>query len=170
MGQSRGSRLTFAHYQRVFATPASLGILLNTLKVGLIVTLVSLAAGYPVAYLLTRMRSRAFSIVTVFILIPLFTAFLIRTYAWIVILGRQGIVNNALIWLGLISEPLPLLNTTFAVVVEYHVFIPWRTSPCSPPSCHRSRLGLRADTRRQAGTGSQRVYFPMSLPGVFPAS
>jgi len=171
-GSVEGSRLTFAHYQRVFATPASLGILLNTLKVGLIVTLVSLAAGYPVAYLLTRMRSRAFSIVTVFILIPLFTAFLIRTYAWIVILGRQGIVNNALIWLGLISEPLPLLNTTFAVVVGMtHVFIPMAIFTMFSSMLRIDHgLGLAAQILgAKPAQAFLRVYFPMSLPGVFSA-
>src|SRR5690606_41282368 len=97
-GSVEGGKLNFAYYARIFSSETNLNILLHTLKVGLLVTIVSLVAGYPVAYLLTKIRSRAFSIVAIFILIPLFTAFLIRTYAWIVILGRQGIVNNALIW------------------------------------------------------------------------
>ncbi|MET4236619.1 hypothetical protein ACVWXN_005922 [Bradyrhizobium sp. i1.4.4] len=87
--------------------------------------MLSLAAGYPVAYLLTKVKSRALSTLTVFLLIPLFTAFLIRTYAWIIILGREGIVNNVLMWLGVISQPLPLLNTTFAVITgTTHVLMP----------------------------------------------
>lgn len=171
-GSVEGPRLTFAHYQRVFATPANLSILLNTLKVGLIVTLVSLAAGYPVAYLLTRMKSRAFSIVTVFILIPLFTAFLIRTYAWIVILGRQGIVNNALIWLGLTSEPLTLLNTTFAVVIGMaHVFIPMAIFTMFSSMVRINHdLGLAAQILgAKPAQAFLRVYFPMTLPAVFSA-
>ncbi|RUW96350.1 ABC transporter permease, partial [Mesorhizobium sp. M8A.F.Ca.ET.059.01.1.1] len=116
-GSFEGTKLNFAHYGRVFASAVNFNILLHTLRVGLIVTVVSLLLGYPVAYLLTKVRSLSLSILSVFILIPLFTAFLIRTYAWMIILGREGIINNALIWLGLISAPLQLLNTTFAVVV-----------------------------------------------------
>jgi len=171
-GSVEGSKLSLAHYQRVLSTGTNLSILLNTLKVGLIVTLVSLAAGYPVAYLLTRMKSRSFSIVAVFILIPLFTAFLIRTYAWIVILGRQGIVNNALIWLGLTSEPLPLLNTTFAVVVGMtHVFIPMAIFTMFSSMVRINHdLGLAAQILgAKPAQAFLRVYFPMTLPAVFSA-
>lgn len=124
-GSFEGTTLNLAHYARVFTSAANLNILVHTLCVGLIVTLVSIVLGYPVAYLLTKVRSLSLSILSVFILIPLFTAFLIRTYAWMIILGREGIINNALIWLGAISTPLQLLNTTFAVVVGMtHVFVP----------------------------------------------
>ncbi|TIV13892.1 MAG: ABC transporter permease subunit, partial [Mesorhizobium sp.] len=150
----------------------NLRILLYTLKTGLSVTVVSLAAGYPVAYLLTKIRPRALSIVTVFILIPLFTAFLIRTYAWIIILGREGIINNTLIQFGIISEPLALLNTTFAVVVGMiHVFIPMAIF-----TMYSSMVRIDHDFARAAQIlGAKpvqaflRVYFPMSLPGVFAA-
>lgn len=171
-GSVEGPKLNFAHYERVLSTGTNLNILLNTLKMGLLVTLVSLAAGYPVAYLLTRMKSRAFSIVTVFILIPLFTAFLIRTYAWIVILGRQGIVNNTLIWLGLISEPLPLLNTTFAVVIGMtHVFIPMAIFTMFSSMVRINHdLGLAAQILgAKPAQAFLRVYFPMTLPAVFSA-
>lgn len=171
-GSVEGSKLNFAHYGRVFTNENNLNILLYTVKIGFIVTLISLLAGYPVAYLLTKVKSRAFSIIAVFILIPLFTAFLIRTYAWIVILGRQGIVNNALIWLGFISEPLPLLNTTFAVVVGMvHVFIPMAIFTMFSAMARIDHDLARASqilgaTPVQAFT---RVYFPMTLPGVFSA-
>lgn len=171
-GSVDGSKLNFAHYARIFSSETNLNILLHTLKVGLLVTIVSLVAGYPVAYLLTKITSRAFSIVAIFILIPLFTAFLIRTYAWIVILGRQGIVNNALIWLGVISEPLPLLNTTLAVVIGMaHVFIPMAIF-----TMFSAMVRINHDFALAAQIlGAKpvqaflRVYFPMTLPGVFSA-
>lgn len=171
-GSVEGSKLNFAHYARIFSDETNLRILLYTLKTGLSVTVVSLAAGYPVAYLLTKIRPRALSIVTVFILIPLFTAFLIRTYAWIIILGREGIINNTLIQFGIISEPLALLNTTFAVVVGMiHVFIPMAIF-----TMYSSMVRIDHDFARAAQIlGAKpvqaflRVYFPMSLPGVFAA-
>ncbi len=171
-GSVEGPKMSFAHYERTLSTSINLSILLNTLKVGLIVTLVSLAVGYPVAYLMTRMRSRALSIVAVFILIPLFTAFLIRTYAWIIILGRQGIVNNTLIWLGLTSEPLPLLNTTFAVVVGMtHVFIPIAIFTMFSGMVRINHdLGIAAQILGAKPIQAfLRVYFPMTLPAVFSA-
>lgn len=171
-GSIEGTKLNFAHYERVFATETNLNILLHTVKVGLIVTVVSVAAGYPVAYLLTKVKSRAFSIVTVFILIPLFTAFLIRTYAWMIILGRQGIVNNALIWLGITTEPLPLLNTTLAVVIGMtHVFIPMAIFTMFSSMVRIDHEFARAAQVLGAKPvqAFMRVYFPMTLPAVFSA-
>ncbi|WP_123147761.1 ABC transporter permease subunit [Mesorhizobium delmotii] len=171
-GSVEGTKLNFGHYARIISNETNLRILLYTLKIGLIVTVVSLAAGYPVAYLLTKIRPRALSIVTIFILVPLFTAFLIRTYAWIIILGREGIINNTLVRLGIASEPLPLLNTTFAVVIGMtHVFIPMAIF-----TMFSSMTRIDHDFARAAQIlGAKpvqaflRVYFPMSLPGVFSA-
>ncbi|MDX8455288.1 ABC transporter permease subunit [Mesorhizobium sp. VK9D] len=171
-GSVEGTNMTFAHYARIFSNETNLKVLLYTLKIGLIVTAVSLAAGYPVAYLLTKIGPRALSVLTVFILIPLFTAFLIRTYAWIIILGREGIINNMLVRLGLVSQPLPLLNTTFAVIVGMvHVLIPMAIF-----TMYSAMARIDHDFARAAQIlGAKpiqaflRVYFPMSLPGVFSA-
>ncbi|AGS25316.1 spermidine/putrescine ABC transporter permease protein (plasmid) [Rhizobium etli bv. mimosae str. Mim1] len=171
-GSVEGTKLNFAHYARIFSDEINFNIMLHTLKIGLTVTVLSLGAAYPVAYLLTKMGSRSFSIVSVFILVPLFTAFLIRTYAWMIILGREGPINNALLWLGLVSEPLPLLNSTFAVIVGMvHVFIPMAIF-----TMYSSMARINHDFARAAQIlGAKpvqaflRVYLPMSLPGVFSA-
>lgn len=171
-GSVEGARLDFGHYERVLATPANRGVLLHTIAVGLMVTGTALVVGYPVAFFMTRLRPRAFSIVTVLVLIPLFTAFLIRTYAWMVILGRQGIVNNALQWLGLVSEPLTLLGTTFAVVLGMsHVFVPiavftMYSAMARIDRDYASAAQILGATPVQAFL---RVYLPMSLPGVMSA-
>ncbi|MDQ0562959.1 ABC-type spermidine/putrescine transport system permease subunit II [Rhizobium mesoamericanum] len=172
-GSFEGSKFNFGHYTRVFASETNLNILLRTLHIGLIVTVVSIVAGYPVAYLLTKLRAGALSVVSVFILIPLFTAFLVRTYAWMIILGREGIINNALVWLGLIDSPLPLLNTTFAVVVGMaHVFIPMAIF-----TMYSSMVRIDHEFARAAQIlGAKpiqaflRVYFPLTLPAVFSAA
>lgn len=167
-----GDKLTFSHYARIFSDETNLSVMLQTLKIGLIVTLLTLVASYPVAYLLTQIKSHALSLVTLCILVPLFTAFLIRTYAWMIILGRQGPINNTLIWLGLIREPLPLLNTTFAVVIGMvHVLM-----PIAIFTMYSSIVRIDHNVARAAQIlGAKpvqaflRVYFPMSLPGVFSA-
>lgn len=171
-GSFEGAKFNFSHYARVFSSETNLNILFYTLRIGLIVTVVSLAAGYPVAYLLTKLKSRSLSTVSIFLLIPLFTAFLIRTYAWMIILGREGIINNALVWAGLINEPLTLLNTTFAVVVGMaHVFIPTAIF-----TMYSSMVRIDHDVARAAQIlGAKpvqaflRVYFPLTLPGIFSA-
>ncbi|MDX0266129.1 ABC transporter permease subunit [Sinorhizobium meliloti] len=171
-GSFEGSQLSFGHYSRIFASGTNLNILLYTLRIGLIVTIFSLAIGYPVAYLLTKIGSRSFTAISIFVLVPLFTAFLIRTYAWMLILGREGVINNTLIWLGIISAPLQLLNTTFAVVVGMtHVFIPMAIF-----TMYSSMVRIDYEVTRAAqilgATPVQsfsRIYFPMSLPGVFSA-
>ncbi|PWJ88140.1 ABC-type spermidine/putrescine transport system permease subunit I [Mesorhizobium loti] len=171
-GSVEGSKLTFSHYARIFSDETNLSVMLQTLKVGFTVTLLSLVTAYPVAYLLTQIESRALSIVTLFILVPLFTAFLIRTYAWMIILGREGPINNTLIWLGLISEPLPLLNTTFGVIVGMvHVLLPMAIFTMYSSMVHIDHNTARAAQILGAKPVQAflRVYFPLSLPAVFSA-
>ncbi|WJI74842.1 MULTISPECIES: ABC transporter permease subunit [unclassified Mesorhizobium] len=167
-----GSKLNFTPYTYLFSDETNLKILLYTLKIGLIVTVLSLVAAYPVAYLLTKTGPGGSLIVTILLLIPLFTAFLIRTYAWLVILGREGIINNTLIWFGVIREPLQLLYTTFAVVIGMtHVLLPLAIF-----TMFSSMVRIEHDFTRSAQIlGAKpvqaflRIYLPMSLPGVFAA-
>ncbi|MCW0001505.1 ABC transporter permease subunit [Pararhizobium sp. YC-54] len=171
-GSFEGTKLNFSHYARVFASATNLNILLHTLRVGLIVTVVSIILGYPVAYLLTKVRSLPLSVLSIFILIPLFTAFLIRTYAWMIILGREGIINNALIWLGVITAPLQLLNTTFAVVVGMtHVFVPMAifTMYSAMAQIDHAYAHAAQILGAKPVQAFLRVYLPMTLPGVFSA-
>lgn len=168
----QGSKLNFAPYEHLF-TEANLKVLLYTLEIGLAVAALSVTAAYPLAYLLTRIGPGALASVTLFLLIPLFTAYLIRTYAWMVILGRQGIVNNALLWLGLIHEPLQLLNTTFAVLLGMtHVFLPMAIFIIYSSIVRIDHNLVRAAQILGAKpiAAFLRVYLPMSLPGIFAAA
>src|SRR5690606_27762819 len=136
-------------------------------------TLFSILLGYPVAYLLSSLKPRAAIVVSTFLLIPLFTAFLIRTYAWMVILGRQGIVNNTLIWLGFVDEPIQILNTTTAVVIGMvHVLAPIGIFTMYAVMAQIDRRLVAAAQVLGANPVRTflRVYLPMSLPGVFAAA
>lgn len=171
-GSFEGTKLDFSHYARIFSSEINLDILLRTLRTGLVVTLVSVTVGYPVSYLLTRLRARSFLVVTVLILIPLFTAFLIRTYAWMIILGRQGVVSNTLLWLGLIDEPTSFLNSSFAVTIGMcHVFIPMAIFTMFSSMARIDHEYARAAQVLGARPvqAFTRVYLPMTLPGVFSA-
>ncbi|MGE0237821.1 MAG: ABC transporter permease subunit [Parvibaculaceae bacterium] len=168
-----GLSFDFSKYAAVFSEPTNFRILAHTLAVGLAVTAASVIVGYPVAYHLTRLRPRLFTLVTAVVLVPLFTAFLIRTYAWIVILGRQGIVNNALVWLGVIQEPLTILNTTTAVVIGMtHVFVPMAIFTIYAGMVRIDDAYVRAALILGANPVKSfvRVYFPMTLPSVLSAA
>ena len=107
----------FAQYERFFGDSYNLSILFGTLWLALRTTLVALLIGYPFAYVYTRSSRRVQRILILIIMMPLLTSAVVRTFAWIVILGRQGILNQALLGLGLTERPLTLLYTPTAVVV-----------------------------------------------------
>jgi ABC-type spermidine/putrescine transport system permease subunit I len=105
----------------------------------------------------------------VLVLLPFWTSILVRTYAWMVLLGRQGIVNQLLLWIGLIDEPLRLLNTTFAVYVAMvHILLPFMILPL-----YSVIRGIEGNLLRAAeGLGAspfgvfRQIVLPLSLPGI----
>jgi len=93
---------TLAQYARLLDEPLYLGVLWRTMEVAFLVTLLAFLLGYPVAYAMAKLKGRSAALVAACVLIPLWTSVLVRSYAWIVLLQRNGIVNNALTDAGLI--------------------------------------------------------------------
>src|SRR5215471_10656528 len=94
--------------------------------ISLIVTIACLLLAYPVALFLARRSKSVANLLIILVLIPFWTSILVRTYAWMVLLGRRGIINDFLVGTGLIDRPLQLLNTRFAVCVAMvHVLLPF---------------------------------------------
>jgi len=161
--------LSLANYARLVDQPLYVTILLRTFRIGLYVTLICLVLAYPLAYWLTRLRGLPFSLAVACILLPLWTSVLVRTYAWAVLLRHGGIVNSALLSLGLINEPLTLLYTEFAVLVAMvHILLPFMVLPI-----YSSLRGIPRDLGRAAQSLGARpareflhVVLPLSLPGV----
>src|SRR5262249_38131687 len=108
--------LTAAHYVRIVDEPLYARVFWRTFQIALVVTASSFLLGYPVAWAMTRVSGIAAFLITTCVLIPLWTSVLIRSYAWIVLLQRTGIVNTALRESGLIVEPLRLIYTEGAVI------------------------------------------------------
>lgn len=104
-------------YVKFFGDAFNVGVLVQTLWLALRTTLVALLIGYPLAYLYTLAPRRAQRVLILLIVLPLLTSAVVRTFAWVVILGRQGIVNEALLALGWIETPARLLYTPWAVVI-----------------------------------------------------
>jgi putative spermidine/putrescine transport system permease protein len=147
-------------YQRVF---------LNTLLVALVVTIVCLALAYPTAFVLARLRGGLRAVAFYCVLVPFWISLLVRTYAWMLLLGTQGPVNAALITVGLVNQPLPLLfNTTGVLIGMVHVLLPYAILPIYAAMVKvDERLLLASDgLGAPPATTFRRVYLPLTLPGV----
>jgi spermidine/putrescine transport system permease protein len=149
--------------------PLYLGVVANSLKVGFLVTLLALLIGYPTALAITRLSPKWRTIALVAVLLPFWTNFLVRTYAWILLFNNAGWINQALQGLGLIDEPIPMLYTEPAVVVGLlYMYLPLMILPLY--SSLASRDPQLGEAATNLGASPFRVFrtvtLPLSLPGV----
>lgn len=159
--------LTTENYTKLFATtfPATL---LRTVRIGLVTTALCALFGYPLAYCLARSEPRAKALGMFLLIIPLMVSAVIRTFGWIVILGRRGIVNNTLDAIGLGTFPL-LYNETAVVVGLCSVLLPFMVTPLIG-SIERINPAVEEAARNLGATWFgmfARVVLPLSLPGLF---
>jgi ABC-type spermidine/putrescine transport system permease subunit I len=159
---------TLANYAALPDDPVFLKVFWNTLVTSVIVTVGTLLLGYPVALALVRAPKWA-PVILILILLPFWTSVLVRSYAWMVLLGRHGLINEALLAAGLLDRPLRLLNTPLATQIAMtHILLPYMILPIAnalrqiDPSLARAASGLGASplaTFRQ-------VTLPLSMSGV----
>ena len=160
---------TLKFYEELFSEPTYFRALTNTLEISVLVTLICLILGYPVAYLMTTTSARARQILMILILVPFWTSILVRTFAWMIILGNNGLVNRALVGLGVIEHPAKLLFNMVGVQVGMvHVLLPFMIFPLYGVM---SRIDLSVvHVARSLGATPCRafrhVFLPLSLPGV----
>lgn len=161
------------NYVRVI-DPLYLSILWRSVLMALGNTLLCLLFAYPFAYYIARMKNtRTRNLLLVFVMIPFWTNFLIRTYAWRVILGNDGPINNLLLTLGLIREPLPMLFSTFAVMVGLlYGYLPFMVLPlyAAIDRIDFSLVEAAQDLYANGWQAFRKVVFPLSLPGVIAGS
>jgi putative spermidine/putrescine transport system permease protein len=160
---------TLDMYRQIFRVPVYLQVLLATFKVSALVTIVCFALGYPLAYMLATRRPRTAQLLMIIVVLPFFTSIIVRTYAWMVLLGRNGIVNQYLLALGLTDKPLLLLYNQGGVVIgmsyvllPYMVLTVYSVMRSIDPRLVRAAHSLGA-SRLQA---FRRVFLPLSLPGI----
>jgi putative spermidine/putrescine transport system permease protein len=165
--------LTFANYWRFLGDGFYLKVTADTVQLGLLVTVLSLILGYPLAYFLARTKSRWQPVLVYMIFVPMMISLVVRAYGWMVLLGYNGVVNAVLLWLGAITLPLRLLNSVHAVVLGLvEVLLPFMVVPVIaalrdiPPSVEEAARALGA-------TPSQvfvKVTLPLSIPGIISGS
>jgi putative spermidine/putrescine transport system permease protein len=164
-----GGGYGFAQYAKFLGDPFSLGVLGATLRLGIEVTVACLLLGFPLAWLHARSPGWARSAIILAALLPLLTSVVVRTFAWIVILGRQGIVNSALHAVGVVETPLRLLYTEGGVVVALaQVQMPLMVLPLVA-ALSRTDANL-SDAANVLGAGAWRtlrtIVVPLAMPGI----
>lgn len=146
-----------------------LAVLWRTLEISALVMFTCLFLGFPVAVLLTTSSERVADAILILVMLPFWTSLLVRTTAWIVLLQKEGIINSALISLGLISEPLTMIfNRTGVVVAMTHVLLPFMILPLYSTLKGIPKGYMRAASSLGARpvTAFFRVYLPLALPGI----
>ena len=158
---------SLVNFQRFFSGPA-LATLIKSLRVALISTVICLALGYPMAYFIAQSSIRFRPMAMTLIIIPMWMNFLLRTYSWMTLLSRKGIISTILVSLGL--GPVDLLYTEFAVILGMvYNFLPFMVLPIytSLSKMDRSLVEAANDLGANRIQTFSRVIFPLSLPGVF---
>jgi putative spermidine/putrescine transport system permease protein len=157
------------HYLDLLESGVFWRVMQITLEIGLIVTICCLLLAYPLAYWLARLPAASANLFLVLVLIPFWTSILVRSYAWMALLERHGIVNNLLLWLHLVPAPVKLLNTRFAVCLAMvHVLLPFMVLPIYATLRGLDwRLVRAAESLGATPWGTLRqIVLPLSRPGV----
>lgn len=160
---------TLVEYQRLFASSVYLEVLWVTLKISLLTTCFSVLAAYPVALFISTLTRDRKAKVLYWVLLSFWTSFLVRTFAWVVLLGRNGVINWTLMHLGIIDTPLNLLYNLPAVIVGMvHALMPLAilTMLSVMENIDRRLPTAAATLGARPGTVFWKIYFPLSLPGV----
>ncbi|GGF63092.1 spermidine/putrescine ABC transporter ATP-binding protein [Azorhizobium oxalatiphilum] len=164
---------TLAPYQQLFASPLYFNVMLITLKISFFTTLLSVILGYPIAYLISVAEPQRKARLLFWVLLSFWTSFLVRAFAWIVILGRRGVVNQTLTSMGVIDRPLDLLyNFNSTMIGMVHALIPLAilTMLSVMENIDRSLPRAASTLGARPGTAFWKIYFPLSLPGVAAAA
>ncbi len=146
---------------------------INSLKISVVSTLLCLLLGYPIAYAIVRSSHTTKHVLLMLIILPFWTSFLLRVYAWMGLLADQGTINDLLIALGIIDEPIRMLYTTFAVYVGIvYTYVPFMILPlyANMEKLDWELLEAAADLGARPMTTFFTVTLPMTAPGILAGS
>ena len=164
------SQLDFENYTFIFGDPLYVNAYLSSLKIAAISTVLTLLVAYPMAYGMARAPRAWQPTLMMLVILPFWTSFLIRIYAWIAILKPEGFLTMFLMKLGIISEPLQIMNTTTAVYIGIvYSYLPFMILPlyASLEKINPALLEAAQDLGSRPWRAFWQITFPLSLPGVF---
>lgn len=164
-------KLTFQNYAFFLGNPIYLRIFGKTILVAVAVTVICLFLAYPFAYLLVQLPRRFRALVLISVLLPFWTSYLLRVYAWITILGEHGLINRGLLSLGIVNEPVRYLlyNNYAVIIVSVYLYLPYAALALYT-ALERLDVALFSAAMDLGARPSQvfrYVMLPLSLPGVF---
>jgi len=160
---------SLVHYQRLVDQPSYARTFRATFEISAIATVVCIVLGYPLAYVLSQLPPRVANLCMIGVLMPFWTSILVRTYAWLVLLQRQGLINTWGIKLGLWEQPLTLVhNLNGTLIGMVHIMLPFLILPVygSMRAIDRDYLKAAANLGASPVRAFWQVFFPLSLPGL----
>ncbi len=161
---------SLANYTTLFSDSLYVEAFLGSVRIAATSSLITLLIAYPMAYAIARTQARLRLALLMLVILPFWTSFLIRAYAWTGILNSNGLINSALLNAGLIAEPLPLLHTEFAVHLGIvYSYLPFMVLPIYAvlERLDWTLLEAARDLGSRPLRGFLRVTLPLSLPGVY---
>jgi putative spermidine/putrescine transport system permease protein len=161
-------RPSLAHYQRIFTVPVYTRVMVNTFVTSLIVTALCLFIGYPIAYVMARRPGWISTLLLTIVAMSFWTGFLVRTYAWLVILGSKGPVAAAYGALGLGPAPQLLFTTFSSTLGMTHILLPYMVLAlyAAMRKIDANHLKAAASLGARPAAAFREVFLPLSLPGV----
>ena len=161
--------LSLMHYRRLIEQPSYARIFITTFKVSLLTTGICILLGYPLAYVLSQLPRRTANLCLIAVLLPFWTSLLVRTYSWLVLLQRQGLINKWGMQLGMWDEPLALVHNLGGTLVGMvHIMLPFLVLPVlgTMRSIDQDYLKAAANLGASPTRTFWTVFFPLSLPGL----
>jgi putative spermidine/putrescine transport system permease protein len=160
---------TIEHYQNLIETSVYLRVLGRTLRIAVITTVTCAVLGYPLAYWMRGLSPQRQVLATALVVLPFWISILVRTYAWIVVLGNAGVVNRILLDLGLVGAPVAFLYNELGVIIgTTNVLLPFLVLPLFAAMVRIDDRLLHAAESLGASRSTvfRRVFFPLSLPAL----
>ncbi|MFQ8430670.1 ABC transporter permease subunit [Amaricoccus sp. W119] len=161
--------LSFGNYAYLFDDPLYITAYFFSIRLAFISAVIALLIGYPIAYYIARQPEGPRSILLMLVILPFWTSFLLRVYAWQGFLRSNGVINNFLIWTGIIDQPLVLLQTNFAVYLGVvYTYLPFMILPlyANLVKLDEALLEASADLGARPLTTFLHVTLPLSMPGI----
>jgi putative spermidine/putrescine transport system permease protein len=161
--------LTLAHYRRLFGTAYYLGVIWNSLRLALLTTLITLAIGYPAGFALARARGAVRSLLLATLFLPLAASVIVKAFAWTILLRSDGVVNQALMALGLIHDPIRMIFTETALIIgSVNIFLPFMILPIYAVVAQLDAALSEAAATLGASplVAFWRVTVPLTMPGI----
>ena len=166
-------RLVFDNYAYIMTDNLYFDTYVNSLKISVTSTILCLLIGYPIAYGIVRSGPTVKPLLLFAIILPFWTSFLLRVYAWMGLLADQGTINNLLIWLGIIDDPIRMLYTEFAVFVGIvYTYLPFMILPlyANMEKLDGSLNEAAADLGSRPTNTFFKVTLPLTIPGIVAGS